>query len=884
MIAFLQATAAGAAAQSATGTIAGRVNSAGGGLVSGATVTIWNETIAVERRTTSGDDGEYAVADLPVQGIYVVRVELGGFATSMQGGISLIAGERAIVDFTLRPSTAETLVVTGRVPVLERERSAVQQVISEAMTHTLPLIGRDFIALASLTPGFSGNPNYPSAQGQAYWGNNVIVDGTSHYSKWRGAARTFYSGYGLESIREVQVMTSQFSAEFGETLATVTSATTNSGTNDHHGSALLFVQDDALSDIPPFSLEKIPFDLERFGVTFGGPLVQDRSHYFGSYEGRRARANTIVVSPAAPGALARSDEDEHVFFLKADHKNVPDDLLTVRYNGQWLRWHDERGGLKLPGTGTHYLNDVHTLHLSHTRLLSNATMNQFRFQYARFRDVRTDIDPSLYVLRSGYSEQGGILGPIGAGADPEDTWEAADTLSYKRGPHALKIGGGFKKVSATNPALAYGHGAYFFAGDPAIYPQPFQFVQAFAVDPDAVVAHPRSLSGFGFVQDDWRAGSNLTVNLGLRYDVERIAEVDNFDAPADTNNVQPRLGVAWEPIERRLVVRGGLGLYTQQHLLNYVNRVQLEGPDGAATISLPSESPNMPVYPAVLTPSILAAVPRDVYVLDPSFRNPHSLQATVGTEQSIYGVLISADFVYLRGHDLMSRVDTNAPASFDGPGFRSVADADRTRPLVPAPGGFRKIVALGNEGDSWYRGLQIRMSQSAGPLQTLVAYAFGKAEDRANYDLPEDSRNLDAEKARADNDIRHNLSVGYIWQLPSGDLRALSGWTLSGLGQFRSSRPYTVTWGDDRNGTTQNDARPGGRNTAHGDSYSSLDLALAKQFRPAGRIIEVRAEAFNVLSTLNYDEYVGTLSSFYFSQPVTAFPRRRIQLAASFRF
>ena len=81
-------------------------------------------------------------------------------------------------------------------------------------------------------------PIAPSPQGQIYWSNNVIVDGASHFSKWRGAARTFYSGYGLDSIREVQVLTSQFSAEFGEALATVTLAVTNSGTNTLRGSAL----------------------------------------------------------------------------------------------------------------------------------------------------------------------------------------------------------------------------------------------------------------------------------------------------------------------------------------------------------------------------------------------------------------------------------------------------------------------------------------------------------------------------------------------------------------------------------------------------------------------------------------------------------------------
>src|SRR6185295_8692340 len=108
---------------------------------------------------------------------------------------------------------------------------------------------------------------------------------------WRGAARTFYAGYGLESIRDVQVLTSQFSAEYGEALATVTLAVTNSGTNTLRGSAFLFAQDSALNDLPAFTPTKPPSSLERFGATIGGPIIKDRTHFFTSYEGKRSRGS-----------------------------------------------------------------------------------------------------------------------------------------------------------------------------------------------------------------------------------------------------------------------------------------------------------------------------------------------------------------------------------------------------------------------------------------------------------------------------------------------------------------------------------------------------------------------------------------------------------------
>jgi hypothetical protein len=216
--------------------------------------------------------------------------------------------------------------------------------------------------------------------------------------------------------------------------------------------------------------------------------------------------------------------------------------------------------------------------------------------------------------------------------------------------------------------------------------------------------------------------------------------------------------------------------------------------------------------------------------------------------------------VYLAGRDLMSIVDANAPASIAKPQTRTVEEADATRPLVPAPGGYRKVVTLGNEGRSWYRGLQVKVDRTVGSLLLLSSYTLSRARDMANYLLPEDSRNIEAETGRSDNDVRHNVTAGLTWQIPSKGA-AFGGWTLSAAAQFRSSRPYNITWGDDRNGTTQNDARPDGRNTGTTDTYRNVDVALARRFAFSTRTLELRAEAFNIVSTTNYDEYVGALSS-----------------------
>jgi len=352
---------------------------------------------------------------------------------------------------------------------------------------------------------------------------------------------------------------------------------------------------------------------------------------------------------------------------------------------------------------------------------------------------------------------------------------------------------------------------------------------------------------------------------------------------SDRNNLQPRASATWSPFGGGFSVRGGAGLYTQQHLLHYINRTELEGPQGTALITLTPTSPLMPAYPDAVTAAVLSQIPRDVYVADETFRNPYSIQAAAGVSFRFRGYDIAADYVYLAGRDLMSIVDANAPASIAKPQTRTVEEADATRPLVPAPGGYRKVVTLGNEGRSWYRGLQVKVDRTVGSLLLLSSYTLSRARDMANYLLPEDSRNIEAETGRSDNDVRHNVTAGLTWQIPSKGA-AFGGWTLSAAAQFRSSRPYNITWGDDRNGTTQNDARPDGRNTGTTDTYRNVDVALARRFAFSTRTLELRAEAFNIVSTTNYDEYVGALSSPLYGQAVSAFPKRRLQFAAVVRF
>lgn len=873
--------------QRVTGDIEGTVRDEAGAPLPDVSIVVRNRATGFERVTTTDPTGRFIVPNLSVVGEYDLRAGRSGFAATVREAVAVHAGRAVPVDFVLKVAVAETVIVSVDAPALDRQQSTGRQDVSETLIRALPLFRRDFVQLTALAAGFTGNPDFPSPQGQIYWTHNVLVDGASHFSKWRSAPRAFYSGYGIESIKEVQVLTNLFSAEYGEALASVTSVVTKAGTNAWHGSALLFVHDDAFDGAPVFGVARAVGGSQQYGVSLGGPVVKDRTHILASYEGHRSRSRNVVTSPAAPNALVPDEQDEHLLFVRVDHQRSARHVVTARYNGQLFDWRREPGGLVLPGSGTRYRNDVHTALVTDGIVAADRTFNELRLQAARYIDVRDDLSPSVSVSRAGYSVEGGSLGPTGFGASPEDTWEASDLLSHWAGSHTIKVGGGGRYVRAHTRSLSQGHGAYYFAGPPDLFPEPFLFVQGLARSAHATTADPRSRSAFVFAQDDWRVRPRLTLNLGVRYDVEGVSNVGGYSARVDTNNVQPRAAVVWDPAGGgRTIVRGGAGIYTQQHLLYPISRVQLEGPDGVLMVALTPDSPLMPVFPSALpalAPGVLPP-PRDVHRVEPDFRSPYAIQSMVGVQQLLSDVVLTVDYVRLAGHDLMSLVDANAPASNVKPAQRAVAAADATRPLVPTAGTFRNVITLGNLGRSWYRALQIKADRSTGAWQTLASYTLSRAEDMANYQLPEDSRNLSAEKGPALADLTHNLTVGFTWALPDGAVRIWNGWTVSALGRFRSGRPYTIAWGDDRNGTAQLDARPGGRNTARTGAYRSVDVALAKRFRRGRTSTEARLEAFNVFNATNYDQYVGQLLAPLFARPVSAFPQRRLQLAAILRF
>jgi hypothetical protein len=401
----------------------------------------------------------------------------------------------------------------------------------------------------------------------------------------------------------VQLITNQFSAEFGGHSAGVSSMITKTDTNQLAGSAFVMIRPGDLDAAPPLApivngkKVKAPYNQQQFGGTAGGPVIRDKMFFFGSYERRRERSQVVVTAVEASGQVVPTPADEHQGHAKVDMRFSDRNSLGVRYN--MVRWKkdNESGGLNLPGTGFNWDNNVDTVHGTFTTIFSDKLLNEVRGQYSRYTDRRAAKCECVPIVRQGYSTSGGYDQGTW-GVLPEETWDLSTTLSFWKGNHTMKTGASFTYDVTEQLFAPLQNGRDTFSGSPTVAPTPFQYSQAFALTPAARLMFPKAYVLAGYFQDDWRVRNNLTLNLGLRYDVEIIKDIPDWPAGTDKNNLDPRIGFAWDPKgDQKWAVRGGVGRFTQQHAIFTIVKGGVGGRNGLVTLSLSFNRSALPEVP-----------------------------------------------------------------------------------------------------------------------------------------------------------------------------------------------------------------------------------------------------------------------------------------------
>ncbi len=374
-------------AQTPTFNVEGVVTDEQQAVLPGVTVTMRNVATGLTRTATTDTSGRYVFSGLPPEGRYEIETELTGFASQIRNNLVFNAGQRAVINIQMKLSSLqETITVAGDSPIVQTTSAEVSTTIDRTQFETLPVKERNYMRLLTLDSNVVASrpgTNAVNVGGGEVWNFGTYVDGTNNHSKWltlQRAPQLGSGGFALETVKEMQIITNQFSAEFGGHAAGVSSMITKSGTNIVSGSAFVMIRPGDWDAKPPLAPTKAPYNQQQFGGVLGGPMIKDKAFFFGSYERRRERSEVALTSPEATAPVVQTPADEHQGQFRADIRFTEKSSLGVRYN--MVRWHkdNESGGLNLPGTGFNWDNNVDTIHGTFQSVRSERFLNEVRGQ------------------------------------------------------------------------------------------------------------------------------------------------------------------------------------------------------------------------------------------------------------------------------------------------------------------------------------------------------------------------------------------------------------------------------------------------------------------------------------------------------------------------
>ena len=859
------------------GTISGRVTDPQGAVVPGASVTVRQSETNLTRDTLTDPEGRFRFPYLRV-GRYDVVVHLAGFTDATQT-VNVTVGSAFELPLRLGLAGLETSVdVTSNVAVLESARSQIAGTVPVEEVRAMPMNGRNFLDLALLVPGVSPT-NTGSTQlfaetsavpgqgisigSQRNFSNSFIVDGLSANDDAAGLSGI---PYGVDAVEQFQVVTSGGQAELGRALGGYISVVTKSGTNTARGDVYGYFRDDSMNAKNALSGTKLPMNQRQYGASMGGPFARNRTFYFANIEQRRldqtglttilpasvalidARLQAVGYpgSPIETGNYSNPVDTTH-FLAKLDHQVSNRDQLSVRYSLYDVLSENARGAgaLNAPSASAGLDNLDQSIAFSNTLTLSHRTVNETRLQFVRgnLKALPTDpIGPAVSI--AGVASFGTLSGSPHARFN--SLIQAVSNLSHQAGAHALRTGVDFIYNDDTITYPRSVRGAYTFSSLTNFLIGTYNnagFTQTFG---ESVVEQTNPNVGV-YVQDEWKVQPSLTVNAGLRYDVQLLETINT-----DTNNVSPRVGFAWTPTgSRRTVVRGSAGLFYDRVPLRAIANAILSA--GNTTdlnqlhqigISLSPNQAGAPVFPNILPAPVPSVTLVNLATMDRGIQNARSTQAGVEVEHQIGNTgTVSIGYQYARGDGLIISINQNVPtcvASGTNNGCR------------PNPN-YANNSQYSSEGESNYHSMHVSFVQrltSWGHYR--VSYTLSKSMNNVGeffFSSPIDPTDLSKDWGRSDDDQRHRLVLNGVATLP---------WAveLSGALQAYSALPFNITSGVTTiQGTAGRPVVDGEfieRNAGIGSDFFTLGVRVSREFHVAGRVrVAGLVESFNLTNQKN---------------------------------
>ena len=968
---FLSAVAALAQSQATTGNIEGRVTDPNGAAVPAVTVTATNQETALAKSAETDSEGIYRIIFLPPGKYRVTTTAAQGFAAANFSNVIVTVGSQTPLDMQVKPGGTTTMVdVAAEGQIVETTRTSVASTINDRAIQNLPVNGRNFLDFATLTPGVVREPTRSgdlTVGGQKGTLNSLQVDGADNNNTFFGQSfgrtgtRPPYQ-FSEESVQEFQINQNGFSAEFGRAGGAVINVVTKSGTNNWHGSAFEYFRDESLNSNTPIltarGAKRPKSQINQFGGTVGGPIKKNRAFFFGAFDGQRSTIPNVVDPPnfsaqsAAIQALLAPKlgtynvgRNQNVFMFKTDIRLNNSNQLVLRFNQQnFTGNNNENGGpLSVQEHSGNSVAKTTTFSGSLTSTLSNRVINEFRFQFGRDREPGT---ANSSVVEARIQTGGGFLQLGRNNFSPRETTikrvQFIDNISYTRGAHSMKVGTdlNFDRIFNFFPGLFTGQFTFnsyalFASNTPASYTQNFA-----GAGTSGGTTKP-NMSDYGFFgQDDWRVNPKLTLNLGLRYDYQKLADpsvnnpssalaavgLSTITPVRDRNNFSPRFGFSYG-FNEKTVLRGGYGIFfgrTPAIMLGTAhsqNGIQVTG----VTLTCTLVANPCPTYPSNFTtaPATGAQTP-SIYLFTKDYAQPYVQQGRLGVERElIRNLSLSVTYLYFRGVHLSRTRDINlgvpVPTTLTDPSGQTftVLRHPAARPIP----GFTRISLFESTADSRYNGLAVELKRRfTHGLQFIMAYTYSSAKDNkpdqtmvvvGTDDVKAVMNNLDisADWGRSDLDIRHRFVFSPVYEIgtvakDNAVANAfLSNWAFSGIITLQSGFAYSALISGDanRDGNSATDRVPGTpRNGFTTPSIYVFDTRATKSFKFGEKYnLSLIAEAFNLfnrsnIATVNTGRYgIASSSATTLTNPAISTPfgfartflgERQIQLAARFRF
>jgi len=927
----------------ATGQIQGTVTDPDGGVLPGATVAASNPATGLTRRAVT-DAGGFFRIDLLPSAKYDVRVDLAGFKSEVKTGVNVTLGSMLIVDFGLQLSAIEEeIVVTAEAPVVETTNPNVASSVSDEAIANLPLNGRDFLDFLVLTPGavagstdeVDGGRGGVNINGSRGIQNSFNIDGansqSSFFGEERGGTRPPFT-FSQAAIKEFQVINSSYATQFSNASGGVVNAVTKSGTNELSGEVFFYYRPDSFVGDYADQRESSDFERNQYGFAIGGPIVRDKVHFFGSYDGQKLDQPTFREFRNFPEdrtadfeALTGLDMDTEVgnilqtndnsaFLVKLDWQVSDSHLLTLRDNyndqsGENLTNNYSTAGLSTNGLEENTFNSfVATLN----SVISQDAFNEFIFQWAVEERPRTANNTEIPEVRIGSSYYANFgQNQFLPNFLDENRIQLIDNFTYYAGDHTLKGGVNFDLVSYKDGFCRYCEGQYYYRSyDQFFEDDLYRFTQAFS-ETNGTVDYDTNYYSF-YVQDDWRASSNLTVTYGLRYDLQDHDDPKETNPlfpltgqiPDDTNNWSPRVGFAWDINgDGKQVLRGGIGkFYDNSPTLLDANAMLTNGIRVIRVTQNCTRGDTCPEWPSLFGSIDDVPFPRpDLFFFSPNFENPETTRLSLGYEREVMTDLsLGVDVIYSESKKLERKKDLNlAPDGGTTPDGRPTYDSGAN------DGNFYKLVQFTSDAEAEYTAIILKgRKRFSNGWMFDASYTYSDAEDNdsnersvsTNSGFPEDQYNLNGSWGPANFDVTHKFVASATVMLPYDFM-------LSGILNIRSGFPYTAGDSRDVNGdgyfsdralieTSDGVYYHYPRNSERQPSFRSFDMRLSKSFN-LGRDyeIEIIGEVFNLTDEDNWitDEtslvnwWDDSINEDFGTNTISGQPRQ-FQLGAKFRF